>query len=137
MFTIPTHYLTDDEENYKTFHPSRLMGLFDLLNTDSLVDLVHGLGATKRKILVSLPASGYKFTLKIKDLNTPRAPTQQINPVSINRIQLCQAISQDEWTIERDEDLTAPYAFTNNTWIAFEDKISAKIKVYHRQNHFF
>ncbi|XP_014295434.2 uncharacterized protein LOC103571413 [Microplitis demolitor] len=128
LFTIPTHYLTDDEENYKTFHPSRLMGLFDLLNTDSLVDLVHGLGATKRKILVSLPASGYKFTLKIKDLNTPRAPTQQINPVSINRIQLCQAISQDEWTIERDEDLTAPYAFTNNTWIAFEDKISAKIK---------
>ncbi|XP_044589708.1 uncharacterized protein LOC123268564 isoform X26 [Cotesia glomerata] len=128
LFAIPTHYLTDEVENYKTFHPSRLMGLFDLLNTDSLVDLVHGLGAAKRKILVSLPASGYKFTLKIKDLNTPRAPAEAISPVSINQEQLCRAISQGEWTIERDEDLTAPYAFSNNSWIAFEDKISAKIK---------
>lgn len=34
-----------------------------------------------------------------------------------------------EWTIERDEDLTAPYAFKNKTWVAFEDKISISIKV--------
>jgi len=31
--------------------------------------------------------------------------------------------------VERDEDLTAPYAFQNSTWIAFEDKISVGIKV--------
>lgn len=31
--------------------------------------------------------------------------------------------------MERDEDLTAPYAFQNKTWIAFEDKISVGIKV--------
>lgn len=32
--------------------------------------------------------------------------------------------------MERDEDLTAPYAFRNKTWISFEDKISVGIKVY-------
>lgn len=38
-------------------------------------------------------------------------------------------MSSENWTVERDEDLTAPYAFQNNTWIAFEDKISVGIKV--------
>ncbi|KAK0162245.1 hypothetical protein PV327_008597 [Microctonus hyperodae] len=128
LFTIPTHYLMDNNDKYKTFHPSRLMGLFDLLNTDSLVDLVHGLGAAKRKILISLPASGYKFTLKIKDKNTAGDNTEEEIPGVINRRELCDFISKGEWTIERDEDLTAPYAFQNNTWIAFEDKISAGIK---------
>lgn len=31
--------------------------------------------------------------------------------------------------MERDEDLTAPYAFKDKTWIAFEDRISISIKV--------
>lgn len=31
--------------------------------------------------------------------------------------------------MERDEDLTAPYAFKDKMWIAFEDRISLSIKV--------
>ena len=38
-------------------------------------------------------------------------------------------MSEGAWTIERDEDLTAPYAFMNNTWVAFDDAESLKIKV--------
>jgi hypothetical protein len=38
-------------------------------------------------------------------------------------------ISTGGWTIEREEDLTAPYAFKNNTWLAFDDSISVGIKV--------
>lgn len=38
-------------------------------------------------------------------------------------------MNDGEWIVERDEDLTAPYAFQNKTWIAFEDKISVGIKV--------
>jgi hypothetical protein len=38
-------------------------------------------------------------------------------------------MSAGGWTIERDEDLTAPYAFKNNSWLAFDDRISAGIKV--------
>lgn len=43
--------------------------------------------------------------------------------------QLCDLMKSGEWTVERDEDLTAPYAFKNNMWIAFEDRISVAIKV--------
>lgn len=44
-------------------------------------------------------------------------------------------MNKGEWTVERDEDLTAPYAFKDKTWIAFEDKISVSIKV--RNFHFY
>ncbi|XP_053972772.1 hornerin-like [Hylaeus volcanicus] len=128
LFTVPTHYLVEDDEDYHTFHPSRLMGLFDMFNTDSLIDLISGLGAPKRKILVSVPASAYKFSLKDEDDNTPRSSTVERQPVIIDQKQLCDSMSKGEWTIERDEDLTAPYAFKNKTWIAFEDKISIAIK---------
>ncbi|XP_076235089.1 uncharacterized protein LOC143179660 [Calliopsis andreniformis] len=128
LFTLPTHYLVEDDETYHTFHPSRLMGLFDMYNADSLIDLVSGLGVPKRKILVSVPASVHRFTLKDQNDNAPRALTEEMQPVVIDQKQLCDLISKDEWTIERDEDLTAPYAFKNRTWVAFEDKISIAIK---------
>ncbi|EFN85614.1 Endochitinase, partial [Harpegnathos saltator] len=128
LFTLPTDYLTDEDSTFVTFHPSRLMGLFDILNTDSLVDLIIGLGAPKRKILVSLPANAYKFTLKDESENVPRSETTEKEPSPIDRKQLCEAITSGEWTVERDEDLTAPYAFRNKTWISFEDKISVGIK---------
>lgn len=100
-----------------------------MLNTDSLVDLIAGLGVEKRKILVSLPASVYRFTLVNGAENAPRSPTKSEQPVQISRSEMCEAMEQGEWIVERDEDLTAPYAFKDDTWIAFEDKISAGIKV--------
>ncbi|XP_063995304.1 uncharacterized protein LOC135172834 [Diachasmimorpha longicaudata] len=128
LFTIPTHYLVGDEELFKTFHPSRLMGLADLLNMDNLVDLIHGLGVNKNKLLISLPASGYKFTLKDKNDNVPGAPTMDEIPSIINRKEFCDIITRGEWILERDSDLTAPYVFNNLNWIAFEDEISTRIK---------
>ncbi|XP_043251298.1 hornerin-like isoform X2 [Colletes gigas] len=128
LFTVPTHYLVEDDADYHTFHPSRLMGLFDMFNADSLIDLINGLGAPKRKTLVSVPASAYKFILKDQDDNAPRSLTEEIQPVIIDQKQLCDLMNKGEWTVERDEDLTAPYAFKNKTWIAFEDKISIAIK---------
>ena len=38
-------------------------------------------------------------------------------------------MSEGGWSLERDQDLTAPYAFKNNSWIAFEDHMSVSIKV--------
>ncbi|XP_017763210.1 PREDICTED: mucin-19-like isoform X2 [Eufriesea mexicana] len=128
LFTIPTHYLIEDDEAYRTFHPSRLMGLFDMFNADSLIDLISGLGAPKRKILMSLPANAYEFTLKDQDDNAPRAPSEEMQPVIIDQKQLCDLMKGGEWTVERDEDLTAPYAFKDKKWIAFEDRISVAIK---------
>lgn len=86
LFSIPTHELVDEREApYHTYHPSRLMGLFDMSNSDSLVDLLHGLGVPKRKILISVPASGYEFKLQSQRENTPRSPTVTEWPSIINR----------------------------------------------------
>lgn len=43
-------------------------------------------------------------------------------------VQVCQLLSVGNWTLERDEDLTGPYAFLGNKWIAFDDDTSLKIK---------
>lgn len=80
--------MTDEDGAFVTFHPSRLMGLFDMLNTDSLVDLISGLGAPKQKILMTLPASAYRFTLKNEDENAPRSKTTEREPVPIDRKQV-------------------------------------------------
>ncbi|KAG5348188.1 CHI10 chitinase, partial [Acromyrmex charruanus] len=128
LFTLSTDYMTDEDGAFVTFHPSRLIGLFDMLNTDSLIDLISGLGAPKQKIVITVPVNAYKFTLKNSDENAPRSKTTEKEPVSIDRKELCEAINNGEWIVERDEDLTAPYAFQNKTWIAFEDKISVGIK---------
>lgn len=44
-------------------------------------------------------------------------------------LQLCTLMSTGGWTVERDEDLTAPYAFHDTTWVAFDDPTSVSIKV--------
>ena len=44
-------------------------------------------------------------------------------------LQVCQLLSVGNWTLERDEDLTGPYSFLANKWIAFDDDTSLKIKV--------
>lgn len=88
LFTLPTDYMTDDDEAFVTFHPSRLMGLFDMLNTDSLVDLISELGAPKHKIMVTLPANVYRFSLKHEAENTPRSPTTEKEPTPIDRKQV-------------------------------------------------
>lgn len=46
----------------------------------------------------------------------------------VKYFQLCDLMSDGEWTLERDDDLTAPYAFKSENWIAFEDKTSIGIK---------
>lgn len=37
-------------------------------------------------------------------------------------------MKEGNWTIERDEDLTAPYTFMNRTWMSFDDSVSVSIK---------
>lgn len=69
------------------------MGLFDILNTDSLVDLIIGLGAPKQKILVSLPANAYQFTLKDESENVPRSQTTEREPTPIDRKQVRHDVS--------------------------------------------
>lgn len=43
---------------------------------------------------------------------------------------LCSTLSQRNWTVERDEDLTGTYAYSDiGDWIAFDDELASQIKV--------
>lgn len=63
------------------------------------------------------------FIFYILNLTLPSNRT-----ILTNCVQVCQLLSVGNWTLERDEDLTGPYAFLGNKWIAFDDDTSLKIK---------
>ncbi|XP_063618759.1 uncharacterized protein LOC134791636 [Cydia splendana] len=111
-----------------TYHPSRLSGLWDMMNTDSVVDLVVGLGVPASKIVISLPATARQFTLANETLSTPGSPAVDDQPKEIDQAELCRLLQKGRWTLERDQDLSAPYAFKNTTWMSFEDSSSVDVK---------
>ncbi|XP_049869607.1 uncharacterized protein LOC126369292 [Pectinophora gossypiella] len=111
-----------------TYHPSRLSGLWDMMNTDSVVDLVVGLGVPASKIVISLPATARQFHLLNETLSTPGSPTTEDEPKEIDQGELCRQLQKGRWTLERDQDLSAPYAFKDKTWISFEDSSSVDVK---------
>ncbi|KAJ8729917.1 hypothetical protein PYW07_016955 [Mythimna separata] len=111
-----------------TYHPSRLSGMWDMMNTDSVVDLVIGLGVPSSKVVISLPATAQQFTLVNETLSTPGSPTAEDEPKEIDQAELCRQLRSGRWTLERDQDLSAPYAFKNKTWISFEDSSSIDVK---------
>lgn len=63
------------------------------------------------KIVISLPATARKFTLTNETLSTPGSPTEDDEPKEIDQAELCRQIRKGRWTLERDQDLSAPYAF--------------------------
>ena len=48
---------------------------------------------------------------------------------TVPSLQVCKALSSGNWTLEREEDQTGPYAYSGNRWIAFDDETSLRIKV--------
>ncbi|GBP68299.1 Probable chitinase 10 [Eumeta japonica] len=126
LMTVQTHSLGLVKK--MTYHPSRLSGLWDMMNTDSVVDLVVGLGVPTSKLVISLPATARQFRLQNETLSTPGSPAEDEEPLEIDQAELCRHLSQGRWTLERDQDLAAPYAFKDKTWISFEDSSSVDVK---------
>ncbi|XP_041977981.1 uncharacterized protein LOC121732231 isoform X2 [Aricia agestis] len=126
LFMVHTHALGLVKK--MTYHPSRLSGLWDMMNTDSVVDLVVGLGVPASKVVISLPATARQFTLQNETLSTPGSPTEDEEPKVIDQAELCRQLQDGRWTLERDQDLSAPYAFKDKTWISFEDSSSVDVK---------
>lgn len=81
------------------------------ISQDSVVDLVIGLGVPSSKIVISLPATARQFTLVNETLSTPGSPTVDDEPKEIDQAELCRQLRSGRWTLERDQDLSAPYAF--------------------------
>ncbi|XP_060523259.1 uncharacterized protein LOC132700143 [Cylas formicarius] len=124
-FIMQTDFMGASEN--VTFHPSRLSGMWDMQNTDSLVDLVSGLGAPLPKLVITAPVQAYHFTLQSAEYTAPGSPALELK--SITRNDLCSLMGESRnWTLERDEDHTGPYIFSENKWVAFEDEKSIDIK---------
>ncbi|KAI5652070.1 chitin binding peritrophin-A domain-containing protein [Phthorimaea operculella] len=96
--------------------------------SDSVVDLVIGLGVPASKIVISLPATAQRFHLLNETLSTPGSPATEDHPKEIDQDELCRLLQKGRWTLERDQDLSAPYAFKDKTWISFEDSSSVDVK---------
>ncbi|KAK9882955.1 hypothetical protein WA026_001172 [Henosepilachna vigintioctopunctata] len=126
VFVLNTAFLGASQN--VTFHPSRLSGLWDMQNTDSMVDLVSGLGAPLSKLVITAPVQAYKFTLQNEEYTAPGSPATEVK--SIARDELCETMKKkgDEWTLERDQDQAGAYIFSKKDWIAFEDETSIDIK---------
>ncbi len=45
-------------------------------------------------------------------------------------------MKEGNWTVERDDDLTGTYAYSDEgEWIAFDDQLAAQIKVLYLLEH--
>lgn len=126
VYTLSTQNLTQKYHNV-TYHHSRLMGVSDISNADALIDIVVGLGAPLDKLILTMPAFGNSFNLLDMEKNLPGSSVTGL-PTMVTYQQVCQLLTQGNWTLERDEDLTGPYAFLGNKWLAFDDDTSLKIK---------
>ncbi|KAF7272154.1 hypothetical protein GWI33_015040 [Rhynchophorus ferrugineus] len=125
LFVLQTNFL--GASTNVTFHPSRLSGMWDMQNTDSVVDLVSGLGAPLSKLVITAPVQAFKFKLQNEEYTAPGSPALEVS--SITREELCRFLQREKhWTLERDEDQAGPYIFSKNQWIAFEDSKSMDIK---------
>ncbi|KAI4457091.1 chitinase [Holotrichia oblita] len=123
-FILQTAFL--GASNNVTFHPSRLSGLWDMQNADSVVDLVTGLGAPISKLVIAAPVQGFQFKLQDEKHTAPGSPALEIKTIS--REDLCKTMIASNWTLERDQDQAGPYIFRKNQWIAFDDPMSMDIK---------
>ncbi len=131
FYTLPSHNLTSQHGSNSTYHHSRLMGVSDIENADSLLDVVIGLGATDSKIILTGTAFGNMFSLSDPSKNLPGSAVSSVFPRTITYQQVCKAIRAPgaNWTLEREEDMTGPYAYDDRkSWIAFDDDMSLKIK---------
>ncbi|XP_044253485.1 uncharacterized protein LOC123004333 isoform X2 [Tribolium madens] len=125
LFILRTAFLGASKN--VTFHPSRLSGLWDMQNTDSVVDLVSGLGAPLSKLVITAPVQAFKFKLQDEKHTAPGSPALEVQ--SITRDELCNVMGNGgNWTLERDQDQTGPYIFSKDQWIAFDDSTSIDIK---------
>ncbi|XP_030752102.1 uncharacterized protein LOC115879415 [Sitophilus oryzae] len=125
LFILQTGFL--GASTNVTFHPSRLSGMWDMQNTDSVVDLVSGLGAPLSKLVITAPVQAFQFKLQSEEYTAPGSPALEL--ASITRDELCRLMKGGKnWTLERDEDQAGPYIFSKDQWIAFEDTKSIDIK---------
>ncbi|CAM1322489.1 Uncharacterised protein g8129 [Pycnogonum litorale] len=135
FFNLPAFNFTNSSRP-EIKHPSRLHGIADIENADSLVDLLLTLGAPSDKVVVGSPMHGTTYKLHNASMTTPGSPSDgagEVGDVSnapgiLYYDEICNKRKAGNWTLVREQDQTAPYLYKDDQWVGFEDEISMKLK---------
>lgn len=112
-----------------------------MLNVNWSVNYWLAQGAAREKLMLGVGSYGRSFTLDKSNLNGINAPASQKGragpytrePGSLGYNEICKSLqeSPQSWTIVRDPDYLAPYAYTNNDerqWVGYDDPASLALK---------
>ncbi|XP_076332047.1 uncharacterized protein LOC143237081 [Tachypleus tridentatus] len=126
FINLPGFYF-DNPENQNPKHPGRLHGVGDMENMDSLVDLLLSLGVPREQIVVGIPTFGVAY----KTSHSSEVAEEQIvedTSKLLSHAEVCQFKNAGNWSVLRETDQTAPYTYNGETWVGFDDEISARLK---------
>ncbi|XP_076235084.1 chitinase-3-like protein 1 [Calliopsis andreniformis] len=122
--------------NAPLYSSSRESGDQAKLNANSAVRYWLSQGAAANKIILGVPSYGRSFTLANPGNNGLGAPatgpgaageyTQEAGNLGYNEI--CLNLRQGGWTVVRDPQQKAPYAYKGNQWVGYDDVTSIREK---------
>lgn len=123
LFHSPVHDLSKEEAQ---------------LNVNWSVNYWLSQGAPAEKIMLGVGSYGRSFTLDKSQVNGINAPASQKGqagpytrePGSLGYNEICEAFqrSPQSWTIVRDPDYLAPYAYNDRQWVGYDDQQSLALK---------
>ncbi|CAN8002275.1 unnamed protein product [Ixodes hexagonus] len=127
---VPAFMFHDGQPEYAV-HPAPLHGdRGEMDNTDSLVNLVLSMGVPRQKVIVGVPMFGMTYRLADPQVSAMGAPLYHgaDDSYQFNRPQFCALQHNLNLSVERDADLTAPYAVSGDAFMGFEDELSLRLK---------
>lgn len=124
LFRSPHHDLSAEEQ---------------MLNVNWSVNYWLQRGAAREKLMLGVGSYGRSFTLDKGQVNGINAPASQKGragpytrePGSLGYNELCESFAgSNGWTIVRDPDYLAPYAFNQaeRQWVGYDDRESLALK---------
>lgn len=127
---VPAFMFHDGQPEYAV-HPAPLHGDRGALdNTDSLVNLVLSMGVPRQKVIVGVPMFGMTYRLADPSVASVGAPLYHgaDDSYRFNHPQFCALQHNLNFSVQRDADLTAPYAISGDAFMGFEDALSLRLK---------
>lgn len=109
-----------------------------LLNVNWSVNYWLQQGADREKLMLGVGSYGRSFTLDKPGVNGINAPASQKGqqgpytrePGSLGYNEICESFQRQphSWTIVRDPDYLAPYAYNDRQWVGYDDMESLALK---------
>jgi len=108
-----------------------------ILNVDYTIQYLLQLGAVPHKTVLGVPLYGRAFTLVDPTNNKMGAPAEETSfqgPFTredgfLGYNEICLKLTQEtDWTVEWDSHYQAPFMYSADRWISFDDQRSIAVK---------